>query len=156
MAYGFICRNCGYQEAVHKKRDEVEYMRGYHFSLQNCPGFEYRKKDTREAIEIYRSEECRPLPPFPHYMIAIAESLDAQDPDRVRKKEEELEFLHRQGQARSAWGIFAAIVRQGIEKTEQGDFTRALHNAPSTKEREKLIKMREEKLRGRRAVLCIG
>ncbi len=156
MAYGFICRNCGYQEAGHKKRDEVEHIRGYHFSLQNCPGFEYRKKDISEAIEIYRDDDQDTRPPFPNSLIVIADALDAQDPEIMRQKEFRLCALHKQGQARSAWGFFAAITSQKMAEREQRDFEDTLRVALSSDEKAKLIEQRKKKLRGLSSVLRIG
>ena len=56
MAYGFQCAKCGHQEINHEiglEPEEEGYLRGYRYSLENCPVFSYKKKDKTDVVNEY-------------------------------------------------------------------------------------------------------
>ena len=75
MAYGFNCALCGYQESEHENQALVEHdtsesLSGYRYSLNDCPGFEYRKEDEAIVVGEYIRD---PIVSFPNHLRQIAE-----------------------------------------------------------------------------------
>lgn len=57
MAYGLRCAKCGHQETNHEiGPNDEKHLRGYRYSLENCPGFSYKKEDEKDAVSEYLGE----------------------------------------------------------------------------------------------------
>jgi len=95
MADGFKCANCGWEETPHDEilneglhgAGEIEeegkqHIRGYQFSLINCPGFRLSQRDARTSRRIHTVSDF------------------------------DMACLERRAQGRAAWGRCAAIQRQ--------------------------------------------
>lgn len=63
MAYNFRCTYCGWQEASHDYDIEegleklaTRRQSGYRVSLNECPGFTYRRMDYKRVVEEYLAD----------------------------------------------------------------------------------------------------
>lgn len=79
MAYGFRCAKCGFQDTSHETTGSdgnQTRISGYHYSLETCTGFKYKKEDEKIAIKAYLFD---PIKDFPDYLRKRAEETSRKE-----------------------------------------------------------------------------